>query len=321
MSPRAKTARLARRALTVVIAVVGAASVLGLLDRLFWPFELAGVFRPQYVVVLAGAALAAAGLRRLRLAGVAAALAVLNAVVVGLPFTAPATAAAPHGSAPSLRLLIANLEVGNTRYRAIERVIDQTRPDVVGVIELSPGMAAHLRRSLPGYRARVLAPRQDAYGIGVFSRIPLADARIDHFPAEGGPPTAVVHTRAAGTPLTLVVTHAHTPFAGSIHVRQLQALAAARPRLGGRLAICGDFNTPPWSGPFRRLAGDGRLRDLYGGSAWSGYSWPTWAPPLRVPLDNCLVGSGLGVTAHRHTAGVGSDHYPLLVDLAVVAPR
>src|SRR5207245_2840976 len=80
--------------------------------------------------------------------------------------------------------------------------------------------------------------------------------------------------------------------------------------------LCGDFNAPPWSGPFRRLEADAGLTDLYGGRAWSGYSWPTWNPLLRIPLDNCLVSNGLVVTAHRKGADIGSDHFPLVIDVA-----
>jgi endonuclease/exonuclease/phosphatase (EEP) superfamily protein YafD len=318
VSFRTRAARVSRRIVTVVVVVVGAATVLGLLDRFFWVFELADLLRLQYLVVLGGAALAALALRRPRLAGLATALAVVNVVVIGIPFTAPATAASPRTSKGSLRLLIANVEVGNRRFSAVERLIQRTEPDVVGVIELTPAMAERLRHSLPQYRMRRLAPRDDAYGIGVFSRLPLLAARIERFPSDGGPPTVVARVRAAGEPVTVVVTHVHTPFAGSIHVRQLQALASARPRLGGRLAICGDFNTVPWAGPFRRLAGDARLTDLYGDAAWSGYSWPTWNALLRVPLDNCLVSDGLAVTGHRHGADFGSDHFPLVVDVAIL---
>jgi endonuclease/exonuclease/phosphatase (EEP) superfamily protein YafD len=123
----------------------------------------------------------------------------------------------------------------------------------------------------------------------------------------------------SGKPVDVVVTHVHTPFAGSIHVRHLEALAAARPRLAERVAVCGDFNSPPWSGPLRRFASAAQLRDLYGRRAWRAYSWPTWSWALRVPLDNCFVSGGVAVRDHRDGPGVGSDHRPLLVDLAVAA--
>ena len=307
-----------RAFVTGLVAVVGAATLLGLLDRWSWVFETADVFRLQYLVVLVAAALAALLLRRPRLTALAAALAAVNFAVLGIPLTQSVTAA-PKSTAPAaLRVVVANVEVGNRDFAAVHRLVAQTRPDLFGVTELTPSMAQHLGSKLPGYRASVVEPRGDAYGIGLYSRIPLLSARLVRFPSDG-PPTVVARVRAAGKPVTVVVTHVHTPFAGSIHVRHLHALAAAaRSQFGRRVAVCGDFNTPPWSGPLRDFASDARLHDLYGGRAWAGYSWPTWGPFLRVPLDNCFVGSALAVADYHDGPNVGSDHRPLVVDLGVV---
>jgi endonuclease/exonuclease/phosphatase (EEP) superfamily protein YafD len=215
----------------------------------------------------------------------------------------------------SLRLVVANVEVGNTDFAAVRRLIARTHPDVFGVTELTPTMARQLGPALRGYQARVVETRNDAYGIAVYSRRSLLSARVVHLPADG-PPTVVVRTRVAEKPVSLVVTHVHTSFAGSIHARQLHALADVR--LGPRAAVCGDFNTPPWSGPLRDFATRAHVRDLYGRSAWAAYSWPTWSPLLRVPLDNCFVGEGIAVRGHHEGPGDGSDHRPLVVDLAVL---
>ena len=308
--------RVLRGIVVGVILVVGLATVLGLLDRVSWIFELADVFRLQYLVVLAGAALGALLLRRPRLAGAAAVLAAVNVAVLGISLIPTATAASgtPTGS---LRLVVANLQVGNAEFAAVRRLVARTHPDVFGVTELTPTMARQLGPALRGYRARVVETRNDAYGIAVYSRRPLLSARVVHLPADG-PPTVVVRTRVAGKPVSLVVTHVHTPFAGSIHVRQLHALADVLPGLGPRAAVCGDFNTPPWSGPLRDFATHAHVRDLYGRSAWAAYSWPTWSPLLRVPLDNCFVGEGIAVRGHHEGPGDGSDHRPLVVDLAVL---
>jgi endonuclease/exonuclease/phosphatase (EEP) superfamily protein YafD len=308
--------RFLRGAVTGLLLLVGLATVLGLLDRVSWVFELADVFRLQYVAVLVGAALVAFALGRPRLAVVAAALAFANVAVLGIPLIPTAAAAGAHAEG-SLRLVVANVEVGNTDFAAVGRLVTQTHPDVFGVTELTPAMAHHLGREFPQFHWRVLRPRGDAYGIGVFSRVPLRSVRVVSFPADGGPPTVVARVGVAGRPVTVVVTHVHTPFAGSIHIRHLGALAAARPSFGRRVVVCGDFNTPPWSGPLRDFSSDARLRDLYGRRAWSGYSWPTWSSLLRVPLDNCFVSGGVVVTAHRDGADIGSDHRPLVVELGV----
>jgi endonuclease/exonuclease/phosphatase (EEP) superfamily protein YafD len=300
-----------------VVVLVGLATLIGLLDRFWWGFETADVFRLQYLVVLLGVALVAVPLRRPRLAVLAAALAVVNFVVLGIPVSGIVTAAPNRPATAALRLVVANVEVGNTDFGAVRRLVVKTRPDLFGVTELTPAMARHLGNELPGYRTSIVDPREDAYGIGVYSRLPLLSAKIVHFPSDG-PASVVARLRVSGKTVTVVVTHVHTPFAGSIHVRQLEALAAAaRSRLGKRVAVCGDFNTPPWTGPLRRFAEAARLRDLYGSRAWAGYSWPTWGSFLRVPLDNCFVGNGVAVTDHHDGPNVGSDHRPLVVDVAV----
>jgi endonuclease/exonuclease/phosphatase (EEP) superfamily protein YafD len=232
-----------RGAVRGLILLVGLATLLGLLDRVSWVFELADVFRLQYVAVLIGAALVALALRRPGLAGMAAVLALVNIVVLGIPLSPTAVAADGHAEG-SLRLVVANVEVGNTDFAAVAHLVAQTHPDVFGVTELTRSMAHHLAHELPQYHSRILEPRGDAYGIGVFSRVPLRSARVVSFPAEGGPPTVVARVGVAGRPVTLVVTHVHTPFAGSIHIRHLRALAEARPSFGQRVVVCGDFNTP-----------------------------------------------------------------------------
>jgi hypothetical protein len=61
-----------------VVVLIGFATLVGLLDRFWWVFEAADVFRLQYLVMLVGAALAAFLLRRSRLATLAAAPAVVK---------------------------------------------------------------------------------------------------------------------------------------------------------------------------------------------------------------------------------------------------
>ena len=138
-----RTARAVAFAVAVVVALVGALSVLGLLDRVSWVFLLAGVFRLQYIAVLGAAAVVALALRRVQLAAVAAALVALNMAAIGVPLTAPATAA-DGPTTGSLRLLIANVEVGNDRTGAVERLVRRVQPDVVGIVELTPSLASRL---------------------------------------------------------------------------------------------------------------------------------------------------------------------------------
>jgi endonuclease/exonuclease/phosphatase (EEP) superfamily protein YafD len=113
-----------------------------------------------------------------------------------------------------------------------------------------------------------------------------------------------------------VLVHVHTPFAGSVHARELDALAAARPSLGSRLIVCGDFNTVPWSAQFEDFGRAAGLTDVFRG-AWHTHSWPSWSPTLGALIDHCLVSDGLAVRDRRFGPSIGSDHLPLVLDVGI----
>lgn len=302
-----------KAALRAAIALLGIATLLGYLDRLSWFFELETFLRVQYAVLLGVLALLA--LLRLDLVAlvVAVGLAILNVATVA-PSWEPASAGAPLGP-QTLDLLFANVDVSNHDHRATIAYLRRSQPDLIGITELSPSWLHALAPVLASYRYRVTAVENDAYGIGLFSRVPL-QGRIVHLPADG-PASVVASFTLDGTQVTLVVTHPHTPFgphAGGLHQQQLRALARARPRWGTRALVCGDFNTPPWSGPMRTLLRTAHLSDSHRGHGLE-ITWPTWGWPLGVPIDNCLLSPGLALVTRTRGPNVGSDHYPLRVRL------
>ena len=302
-----------RIAVRVLVCLLAVATLLGYLDRLSWFFELATFFRVQYAVVLVALAGVALALRDPAAAAVGVALAVVNAATVA-PHWSPRHAGAPLGR-DGVRLLFANVDASNHDRRATAAYLSGVDADLVGITELTPGWLDALRPVLRRYPFRLMWVEDDAYGIGLFSRRPL-HGRVVRLPPDG-PASILARFRLAGRDVTLVVTHPHTPFgphAGGLHQRQLRALAAARPAWGPRALVCGDLNTPPWSGPLRSLLHRAHLADSHRGYGLES-SWPSWAWPLRMPIDNCLVSPGLLIVARSRGPSIGSDHFPLNVEL------
>jgi len=90
------------------------------------------------------------------------------------------------------------------------------------------------------------------------------------------------------------------------------ALAAMPP---GPVLVAGDFNCTPWSPFFADLVAATGLSD----SARGFGVWPTWNStllPLGISIDHVLVSDGLVTRNHRVGGDVGSDHFPVIVDLA-----
>jgi endonuclease/exonuclease/phosphatase (EEP) superfamily protein YafD len=302
-------------AVLAAVWLLGALTLLGLLGRLSAYLELLTFFRVQYAALLLAAGAVALCVRRPRVALAAFVLVAVNLAVVAPTWFSPRAESATGSG--SLSLLMLNLQDGNTSHADVARLISETNPDVVGLMELTPVWAGGLAPALDRFPHRRVSPQRGAYGIGLYSKLTFRRASLERFPRDG-PVSVVARFDIGGDPLTLVLTHVHTPFAGDIHQRQFEALADARDRLGRRLAICGDLNSVPWSSSFRHLAGAGDLTDSHRGH-WLEGSWPTWGMLIRVPIDNCLISHGVTVLERAHLEDVGSDHFPLLIRLGTSA--
>jgi endonuclease/exonuclease/phosphatase (EEP) superfamily protein YafD len=80
--------------------------------------------------------------------------------------------------------------------------------------------------------------------------------------------------------------------------------------------LVGDLNTTMWSSSYAEFASVSKL-----GNCRRGFGvLPTFPmdqlPLLRVPLDHCLVSPDLAVLDCRLGNPAGSDHAPLIVELA-----
>ena len=81
--------------------------------------------------------------------------------------------------------------------------------------------------------------------------------------------------------------------------------------------VLADLNQTPWSTAYRHLIRDARLQDARRGQ------WPrkTWRPRrswlVGLPIDHVLYRGAVQVEQFRLGPDVGSDHLPLLADLAL----
>jgi endonuclease/exonuclease/phosphatase (EEP) superfamily protein YafD len=247
---------------------------------------------------------------------------VAAAVLMSPEFVRRRSAPAAADAAARVRLIQFNAWELNREPEAAAGWIDGERPDVVAVEELSPAFRAALERR--GFRGE----RGLNEGIAIFSRsarvhepfmVPLADwpllpefARAS-FTAPGG------HGA-----FSLVAVHLRWPTKPHAW-RQTLRLAEFLDLYGSdRLILVGDFNLTPWSFTLRQL--DHRIglerRDRLS------LTWPArvsvqerqYSTPAILPIDHVYAGSAWRTVRVRRGPSMGSDHYPLVVDLAL-APR
>lgn len=302
-----------------ILPVVGAALASGLATaaRYHWLAELFAHFRLHYLLVQVPLALLMAGLGEWPWAIVALLSAVLSLPVVvrylpGL-FRHPPDGA-PAGADRPYTLVAANLLYNQEDCRAMREYLRDGSPDLLVLGEFTPGWREALRVLEQDYLWHVLRPRPGAWGIAVYSRYPVADARDLDLGDDRSSHLCVSVELPAG-PVELYAVHLASPMTApraALRNRQLEALAArvaaadpAVPKI-----VAGDLNLTPWSPYFVRLLGDTGLRDArrpFGPHA----TWPVALGRLGIPIDHCLAGPGMRVLRVRTGKRTGSDHFPL----------
>lgn len=300
----------------VALAVVTVAAFFG---RWFWLLDVAANFRPQYLAALLvlGAVLMMGKWRRT--GAVTLGAAALNLVVV-LPLFVGSPGEAPQ-SAPTVRVMTFNLFSPNEQYGEVIDLIREQSPDLVLLHEASRPW--ELAMDPLGEAYRIVRPRSDdlIFGTLVLVRGQLLD--WESFGFATADPRAVELTFVPDgwqTPVEVLSVHPLAPTDSErARLRDDQLLFAAdwAEDREGAFLVAGDLNATPWSWVFRKLEGSTDLRNTGIGFGIQATYPATGNPLTRIPIDHVLASSALVVRSRTLGPPVGSDHLPVIVDLAL----
>jgi endonuclease/exonuclease/phosphatase (EEP) superfamily protein YafD len=204
----------------------------------------------------------------------------------------------------------------NSHYQKALELIHANNPDLILIEELTFNWMENLGKTLEtDYPHQILEPRNDNFGIGLFSKIPLEEKSIE-FIGEANVPTILAVINYSGTTINLIGTHPMPP-AGSDLSRlrndQFDELGRIISEMQEPIIVIGDLNATPWSHHFRKFLRETGLKDSGRGRGWQP-TWPAPIPPLRIPIDHALYKGDLITTSRTVLPEIGSDHLPLLVE-------
>lgn len=293
---------------TALVAV----SALGFFGRYSWFLDLFAHFRIQLGLALVVCTASSWILRQSRVAILAGAFALVNFVIVApqLVYQPSAEARGPNAT----RLVHANVNAYNDNFEAALHFFRDTDPDVLVIVEASdPWVAAlePLKEELP----HVFSATRGRMGVMLMSRYPMT-ARAEYY--ERRNPTVVADVETPNGALRVLGTHPRSPAtARRSHRRDVQLEAIASFVRGGTepTVLLGDLNTTPWGHAFRGLVDTSGLRDTSRGVGYQ-WSWPASFWPLAIPIDHALISKELRLLDRRMGPSIGSDHLPLVVDIA-----
>ncbi len=289
-----------------------------------WLLELLTHFRLQFagggILILAFALLR----RQAATIGIAGLVAAANGAFL-VPYVMPGTPAAEAATQETVRIMGVNVRYGNADYAAVREAVRHEDPDVVGLVEVTEKWAQELEDLREEYPFAIVRSEEGAFGLALFSRLPLDEAAISPYIEDGTQAAIFVDLMLQETPVTLVLSHLRAPTGpanAKLRNRQLLRIAElVNTDPNGEQILLGDLNTTPWSPDYRAFEAAAGLSNAARGRGYLS-TWPTWLPGalLRIPIDHCLLSDGLRVQQLRTGGDVGSDHLPIVADIALVEP-
>ena len=215
-----------------------------------------------------------------------------------------------------ITLLGSNLYFRNSQLPGFASLLEREKPDLVLLTEFTPSHQRMLGSLMQDYSFSLERPRSDGFGIAVYSRLKVADAAVINLGGVNTPQIQIDVLLPTGREVRLYGVHLLAPEipAGLVgrnrQIEELQQrlqLSSDSPHI-----LLGDFNITPWSPYFPALF-DGT--ELVRGDSVA--SWPVGLGAFGIPIDHCLHTTEFATFERRRGEHIGSDHYPLLVKLAL----
>ena len=327
-SPRLLSSRVRIEGLFETCLFVGLlGSWLGLVGQWHWFLDLFSHFRLQYALVTAVALPWAIWRHRRPLAIFAGVTLLLNAWLIARSDWEVA-GGTPQGDF-EVRVVSFNVLTSNENHAGVLRWLQEIDADVVFLMEVNNAWVKDLEPLATSHPHHLVAPREDNFGLALYSRLPLEDLALQNasdLPLEGMADAEIVtefvraRLKVAGHEFALLGVHPVPPIGRDNAIArngQLAAFSRSIATAGVPTLIVGDLNASPWSVAYRELTHGSGLRP-------SPRAWiPTWRSPspTMIPLDHALSTAPLLFRQRTIGPGLGSDHRAQILDLGWAEPH
>jgi endonuclease/exonuclease/phosphatase (EEP) superfamily protein YafD len=290
-------------------------TLFGFFGRVWWVFELFSHFRVQYFYALLVCAFLFILYDDTLLSVITSCFILLNLAVI-LPLYRRSSSA--HDNPGSNCILFANVLTSNLDHEKVQKLIQDVDPDFVALIEVNQAWLDDLKMDQAGYPFIQVEPREDNYGIALFSRYPLLKAETMAF-GTFRVPSLIAQCMAEDGPLTLIVTHSPPPRSAdgfrnrNQHLGDLSGYVRS---LHGAVMVVGDLNITSWSPFFNSFLQSSGLRDSRLGFGVQP-TWPADIPLMLIPIDHAVISPHIEIIHRAVGPKVGSDHYPIIIGFSI----
>jgi endonuclease/exonuclease/phosphatase (EEP) superfamily protein YafD len=242
------------------------------------------------------------------------------------PYTPVARQAVKWSKKPpgddSLRLLISNVLMENTCYDTWLRVAREADPDMIVAVEINESWDTALRPLADDYPHCVRRAQDNYYGMVLYSRLPLEDARVRFLVQDDVPSIHVTIVLRDGQRVCLHALHPRPPepmndqdSAPRDAELVLMGKEIDKHQRGEPTIVCGDLNDVAWSYTTQLFLRLSKLLDPRKGRGMYN-SFNANSRLFRFPLDHVFHSDEFKLIGLRVLDHVGSDHFPVLIELS-----
>ncbi|MCR9208225.1 MAG: endonuclease/exonuclease/phosphatase family protein [bacterium] len=217
------------------------------------------------------------------------------------------------------RLLVTNVEMENDRFEQWSKVVRDTDVDMVIAAEIDDRWKPTLEELKSIFPHQIIYPQDNWYGMAMLSRLPIRESEIRFRIQDDIPSIDAMVELPSGDEIRVIGVHPRPP--EPIRDNDATARDAELVIWGKELAeddrpivIGGDLNDVAWSPSTRLFLRLSQLLDPRRGRGFfnSFHADHVW---MRFPLDHVFHSTHFGVRDLQRLGHVGSDHFPILIDL------
>lgn len=221
-------------------------------------------------------------------------------------------------SASCFTSLTLNVLQDNRDYDRTTKLIRDTDPDVVLLMETDQAWATAMTPVLSSYPGQIHRPLDNKYGIMFATRLPMEDASIQDL-AQEDTPSVFATLSVGGHRFGLIGLHPRPPLPNQdTEERDAEIVVAARRSRDMNMPVLaiGDFNDVAWSDTTRLFQDIGSFLDPRVGRGTYA-TFPADMVWLGWPLDHLFVTDEFLLDEMRVGQTVGSDHRPVIARLCL----
>lgn len=224
-----------------------------------------------------------------------------------------------------LRLLSSNVLISNREPERLLALIREHQPDVVVTLESDDHWEQQLKALESDYVHTVKRPLDNAYGMHIYSRLPLEQVTVEFLVEAEIPSIHAQIVLPCGERVQAHFIHPAPPSPtenerSTERDAELVLVAKRVAREKGPVVVTGDLNDVAWSRTTRLFRKLSRLLDPRIGRGMFNTFHARWFF-MRWPLDHIFHSDHFTLVDLQRLRNIGSDHFPILIDLALEPHR